>query len=259
MPASDLEQRLRALRQQFLDGLPARAGELEAWLAGAPGERDPAVVVRIAHRLRGVAPSHGLTVLGSLAASIEDGCKTWDAEQIEQAARALQRALHESAPRHPRGEERDEKASDEVTAPSAPSSDPPKLLSGRRVVAIDDDPVMRRLLTLTLETVGGARAVVVGTAAELVAELERARADLVISDLMMPDESGPELLRRLRDRDLLQTARVVVLSAASEVEQRSQGALLDPRWIWFAKPFRPPQLVQALADLLDPTRDDRGR
>lgn len=238
VPASDLEQRLRALRQQFLDGLPARAAEIDAWLERA--ERDPADLVRIAHRLRGVAPSHGLSVLGGLAASIEDGCKTWDAGEIERAAHQLRRALHESAPR----------TSDEP--PSDPmASELPKGLWGHRVVAIDDDPVMRRLLALTLETLGGARAVVVGSAAELVAELEREPANLVISDLMMPEESGPALLTRLGERDLLGAARVVVLSAASEVELRARLGLPDPRWTWLTKPFRPPQLVETLAALLE--------
>ncbi len=240
MPASDLEQRLLALRQQFLEGLPARADEIDAWLALPEGERDPAVVIRIAHRLRGVAPSHALTVMGGLAASIEDGCKTWDAPQIDRAARELMRALRESAL----------PAQASAPAPAAPQPDIDKRLAGYRVLAIDDDPVMRRLLTLTLETVGGARATVVASASALIAELEREPADLVISDLMMPELSGPELLRQLLDRDLLRTASVVVLSATSEAQVREQRAGVDPTWTWLTKPFRPPQLVDALAALL---------
>lgn len=244
---SDLEQRLRALRQQFLEGLPARAREIESWLGREPHERDPADIIRVAHRLRGIAPSHGLTALGILAGGIEDGCKRWEAAEIERGARELVRALHESAP----------VADDVPAAPAvtttrdAVNAEPPKRLAGYRVVAIDDDPVMRRLLALTLQTVGGASAVVVGTAEQMIAELERAPADLVISDLMMPEETGPDLLRRLLDRDLVKTATVVLLSATSEIELRGRDALLEKSWIWLTKPFRPPQLVEKLAELLE--------
>lgn len=247
MSASDLEQRLRALKQQFVEGLPARASEIEAWLEG---DRAVGDIARIAHRLRGVAPSYGLTVLGALAASIEDGCKVWDAQRIEAAARDLHRALHESTP-----------ASRTLDSPTmqatrAPAASTPQLLAGYRVVAIDDDPLMRRLLMLTLETVGGASAVVLGSADAMESELLRAPADLVISDLMMPEESGPDLLRSLASRDLLKHAVIVLLSATAEVELRGRDALLEPSWIWLTKPFRPPQLVETLAGLLR-TRDAR--
>lgn len=257
MPASDLELRLRALRQQFLDGLPARALELESWLRREPHDRDPADVIRVAHRLRGVAPSHGLTVLGGLAASIEDGCKRWDAARVEQAARDLMRALHESAPQQEARGPDGALATPVVAALRDPSrgSESPKRLKGFRVIAIDDDPMMRRLLALTLETVGGADAVVVGSAAEMVAELERTPADLVISDLMMPEESGPQLLRRLIDRDLVKRAIVVLLSATSEIEQQGREGPVPRDWTWLTKPFRPPQLVETLASLLDARGD----
>ena len=65
------------------------------------------------------------------------------------------------------------------------------------ILIIDDDPQMRRLLTRILTAAGhSVREAPDGTAG--VAEFQRQRAALVISDIVMPDMEGIETILALR-------------------------------------------------------------
>jgi CheY-like chemotaxis protein len=223
--SSVLEEKLRALRQEFLDGLPARADEIERWRGDA--SLGPEVLGRLCHRLRGLAPTHGLAEVGRWAATIEDKVRggasraelLTDAETIARCLRAPTERVH------------------------APLDAPLQPLRGYRVVAIDDDPSMRRLLLLTLRDLGGAEATVVEHEADFLAALERGPADLVIADVMMPSTTGPALLARAEAAALLGPARVVILSGSGEAPEAA-------RWTRLGKPFRPDELVGALTALL---------
>lgn len=238
----DLTRRLAGLRAQFVAGLPARADEVQAWMADESA--DAAVLMRLAHRLRGVAPTHGLAELGRVAAAAEDACRGAARGDVLAHAEALLGAIRAAciAP------------IEAVAVAPVVESTPQRPLEGWRVVAIDDDAMMRRLLGLTLVEMGGARAVVASSAQELEAALREEPADLVISDAMMPNESGPALLQRLTAAGLLGSARVVVLSAAAAIDVAARsGEIIDARWVWMNKPFRPPELVKALAALPEPS------
>jgi two-component system response regulator PilR (NtrC family) len=83
------------------------------------------------------------------------------------------------------------------------------------LLIVDDEPGMRQLLTLVFGRAGHAvRAAESGSKAlEL---LRQAPADLVVSDVKMPDMNGIELLRRLRE--FLPDAGVVMMTAFATVE-----------------------------------------
>lgn len=222
---SVLEEKLRALRREFLDGLPARADELERWQRDA--SLPPEVLGRLCHRLRGLAPTHGLAEVGRVAATIEDKVRGGASRaSLGDDAATLVRLLRTPT----------EGVHGPLDAPLQP-------LRGYRVVAIDDDAAMRRLLLLTLRDLGGADATVVEHEAEFVEALERGPADLVIADVMMPSTTGPALLARAEAAALLGPARVVVLSGSGEAPEAA-------RWMRLSKPFRPDELVGALTEVL---------
>jgi CheY-like chemotaxis protein len=224
---SSLDDRLRALRREFVEGLPTRADEVAQWLDDAMLE--PAVLARICHRLRGLAPTHGLSELGHEAALLEDLAKA-GASRTELAAGAGRLLALLRAP---------------IPEPGSMRDAPLRPLTGFRVVAIDDDDAMRRLLRLTLVDLGGANATIVADEAGLVGALERGPADLVIADLMMPGTTGPALLARVRAKGLLGPARIVLLTASG-----AEGLGEDPRWARLSKPFRPEALVGTLAGIV---------
>ena len=65
------------------------------------------------------------------------------------------------------------------------------------VLVVDDSPVIRDLLTVTLES-EGATVTAVSTAEHALALLEQLRPDVLLSDLEMPDKDGYWLIGQVR-------------------------------------------------------------
>ena len=85
-----------------------------------------------------------------------------------------------------------------------------------RVLVVEDDPRLRRPLTLTLAT-QGYEVVGAATGQEALASVGERTPDLVVLDLGLPDMDGADVLARLRPGS---TMPVVVLSARdSEAEK----------------------------------------
>ncbi len=83
---------------------------------------------------------------------------------------------------------------------STPATTLPGVPSPRaRVLLVEDDPGVRAALLLGLEDEGYAVAAV-GTGAEALARLDASGADVVLLDVALPDLSGIEVCRRLRER-----------------------------------------------------------
>ncbi len=69
--------------------------------------------------------------------------------------------------------------------------------SGARVLVVDDDPDLLRLLTMRL-TASGYRVSTAGSAAAAEAQLASARPDVVVSDVRLPDRDGLSLFGDIR-------------------------------------------------------------
>jgi two-component system, chemotaxis family, sensor kinase CheA len=93
----------------------------------------------------------------------------------------------------------------------------------RRVLVVDDSPIVRELLTEMLATAG----LVVDAAEDGLAALrtmESVQPDLVLSDVEMPRMGGLELLRRIRGQN--QRLPVVMLTTRGSAADRKAAAEL---------------------------------
>ncbi|HEY0451571.1 response regulator transcription factor [Actinophytocola sp.] len=119
-----------------------------------------------------------------------------------------------------------------------------------RVLVVDDEERVRRLLHRALESTGYT-VDCVGNAAEGLAAVHSGDYDLVVLDLMLPDRAGDDLLvELLADRPDL---RVIVLSAVPEIGARVQ--VLDAGALDFMiKPF---VIAELLARIRARLRDHR--
>lgn len=236
-----LEAKLAGLAGRVRQELPERAKELRDALEGLPRDEAAAraTITRLAHKLRGTVGSHGIEGLTEPAAAVETGAKTWDVSTLERAVRALA--------------DRVEAARSDGTAPAsapvqrpAPSAPIARPLDGRSAIAIDDDEPTRRLLSMTLVNLGGARASVEQGADAFFAALAQGSHDFVIVDAMMPEMNGLDCLRRIVEAGLARAETTyIVLSAATRDELAWE---LPPglRVVWMRKPFRPRELLDAL-------------
>jgi CheY-like chemotaxis protein len=118
----------------------------------------------------------------------------------------------------------------------------PKLES---VLLVEDEPDIQLVARLALENVGGFKVDVCSSGLEAVGEVERLRPDLVLLDVLMPDQDGPTTLKELRNHPYLHGTPVIFLTAkvqAHEVENYKELGAIDV----IPKPFDPMSLAQTV-------------
>jgi CheY-like chemotaxis protein len=115
-------------------------------------------------------------------------------------------------------------------------------LRGRRVLVVDDEPDVARLIATQLEP-EGVESVLVHDGAEALARLREETFDAVTLDILMPGLSGFEVLREMRADRGLRDVPVVVVSVFSQREA------LAGEWV-VAKPIDAGELVEALGAAL---------
>ena len=111
-----------------------------------------------------------------------------------------------------------------------------------KVLVVEDDASVRRLLRLTLAQ-GGYDVDLAGDGIDALEQLEEDPPDAIVLDLHMPRMNGEEFLRVLRSRG--HRTPVVVVSAWSDTPRRTLPA---DRFI--TKPFRPDDVVAAVEELI---------
>jgi two-component system OmpR family response regulator len=130
----------------------------------------------------------------------------------------------------------------------SPASEPKPTL-----LIVDDDQALCAMLIeyLTLE---GFAAVAAATGPSGLEQLARAPVDLVILDVMLPELSGFEVLRRIR---ALSRVPVIMLTARGEEVDRIVGLEMGAD-DYLAKPFSPRELVARIRAVLRRTPAEAG-
>lgn len=115
-----------------------------------------------------------------------------------------------------------------------------------RVLVVDDDPPLRRMLQRTLVAEGFEVTVAPDGGAALVA-VERSAPDVIVLDVAMPALDGLAVCRRLRSKGL--PTPILMLTARDEVPDRVAGleAGADD---YLVKPFAVQELIARLRALL---------
>jgi diguanylate cyclase (GGDEF)-like protein len=140
-----------------------------------------------------------------------------------------------------------------VTGPDADVFD---AVTGERVLVVDDDPFIARLLEIELRAAGyDVRLAADGR--EALETIGEWLPDLVLADVMMPNMDGFELTRRLRQDSRTATVTVIMLTArglsADKLEGFSVGA--DD---YIVKPFDTPELLARIRGVLRRAKEMRA-
>jgi two-component system KDP operon response regulator KdpE len=106
------------------------------------------------------------------------------------------------------------------------------------VLAVDDEAGILRLIRLELSE-QGYRVVVAADGDEAIRTFEQQRPDVVVLDIMLPDMSGLEVMRRLRERS---NTPIILLTARDHDEDKVRGLELGAD-DYVVKPFNPQELT----------------
>ena len=118
---------------------------------------------------------------------------------------------------------------------------PPGDSEGKRILVVDDDRNLRKIIQTNLE-LAGYDVVTASNGEEALRILETMQADLVLLDVMMPVMDGVETARQIRTHPSNTHVPIIMLTAKGEVEDKLAGfdAGADD---YMTKPFGPQELL----------------
>ena len=116
------------------------------------------------------------------------------------------------------------------------------------ILVVDDDPDIRMLIRLTLESYGYVVREA-GDGLQALDALNEQAPDAMVLDVMMPNMDGYGVLRTMRQRELAPNTKVLMLTCKTEEKDFVRGWELGAD-DYRTKPFEPMELAENLADLL---------
>jgi len=118
----------------------------------------------------------------------------------------------------------------------------------RRILIVDDEPNIVASLEFLMR--GDDYDVLVARNGEEALRLaERFRPDLVLLDVMMPQRSGFEVCRRIRENPVLSDMKIVMLTARGRDVEREKGLRTGAN-AYVTKPFSTKELMNTVRGLL---------
>jgi CheY-like chemotaxis protein len=122
-----------------------------------------------------------------------------------------------------------------------------------RVLLVEDDRSLRRYLEVVLRSKGYEVTVAVDGLEAMRVTLT-ASVDVVVTDAIMPNLNGYELLRFLRNTPHLSHLPIILLSALEIKEGDSESDRAD---VYLSKPVSPESLIECMEELMR-EKDVRG-
>ena len=125
-----------------------------------------------------------------------------------------------------------------------------------RILAVDDEPSIRRLIEVNLAR-EGYQMETAENGAQALAKIRASKPDLLVTDVMMPEMDGFELVKNIRMDASLADLPIIMLTAKAQdrdvLEGYQRGADL-----YLTKPFNPMELKQFVKRLLSDMSGDDG-
>jgi two-component system, OmpR family, phosphate regulon response regulator PhoB len=125
-----------------------------------------------------------------------------------------------------------------------------------RVLIVDDDPDIQRLVSYNLSQAGFQVTTAVSGRLAL-DSVQKHPPDLIILDVMLPDIDGLEVCRSLRQRDNSRRIPVIMLTARTEEIDRVVGFEVGAD-DYVMKPFSPRELVLRVKSIFRRLGEDRS-
>src|SRR6266540_5603396 len=119
----------------------------------------------------------------------------------------------------------------------------------KKIVVIDDDPSVQEVVRAYLER-DGYSVFVAGNATDGLDLAARLKPGLIVLDLMLPDRSGEDIAREVRERS---DVPILMLTAKASEEERVEGLALGAD-DYLVKPFSPRELVLRVRAILRRTQ-----
>ncbi len=122
-------------------------------------------------------------------------------------------------------------------------------MSSRRILLVDDDPGIREVTRISLESTMDWQVLTASSGSEAVRLAGEEKFSAILLDVMMPDMDGVETFARLRESEESRAIPVVLLTAKTQKADLANYAEMGVAGT-VCKPFDPLSLGRQVADAL---------
>ncbi len=116
------------------------------------------------------------------------------------------------------------------------------------VLFIDDDASMRKVYTVGL-SMAGIPMHIVGSAEEAATVLENKQIDVIVTDLMMPNFNGVDLIKAVREADYTRHIPILVFTSGGNMELIQEAASSGANEIMQKHTTPPAKLIEKILQL----------
>jgi DNA-binding response OmpR family regulator len=120
----------------------------------------------------------------------------------------------------------------------------------KRVLIVDDDIGIRRIVQLTLQTIANWDVLLASSGSEGVAIAETELPDAILLDVMMPGMDGMETFVKIQANPITKTIPIILLTAKTKVNEQQHFNNIAIAGV-ITKPFNAPQLVDQIRSILN--------
>jgi two-component system chemotaxis response regulator CheY len=122
--------------------------------------------------------------------------------------------------------------------------------SMKKIVIADDSALARMFIRRCLEIagLGDSEFYEAGDGCEALQQIKKVSADMLVTDLTMPNMNGIELLKRISASPRFSGMPILVVTSAGNEEQRKELSRFGATRI-LSKPISPPMLVEAMQEI----------
>jgi CheY-like chemotaxis protein len=129
-----------------------------------------------------------------------------------------------------------------ATGPDGPNTKPDK----KRILVVDDEPSITRLLKLNLEQTGDYVVRTENGATSALTAAQEFRPNLILMDVAMPGMDGGELARRIQDTPKLNSVPIVFLTALATKQEVSKSHGFIGGMPFLAKPVNMEEVLTCI-------------
>lgn len=117
-----------------------------------------------------------------------------------------------------------------------------------KILTADDSASMRQMVTFTLKGAGH-EVIEAIDGKDALQKAQSAKADLILTDVNMPNLDGIGLVKQLRSLPNYKFTPILLLTTESAPEKKQEGKAAGATG-WLVKPFNPDQLLATVKKVL---------
>jgi two-component system, chemotaxis family, chemotaxis protein CheY len=122
----------------------------------------------------------------------------------------------------------------------------------KSLMIVDDSATMRKIIIRTIRMSGLEfdRTEEAGNGVEALGKLGSAVVDLILCDVNMPEMSGPELVKKVREMPVCANTKIIMVSTESS-QELIDGLIASGANGYITKPFTPENFKEKLSPFMN--------